>query len=209
MSCTPHPQVMSPCADDAVSVGQALGTRGDVNFDEYGTLNLNLGQTGAEVLFDYEKESADYRFEYLYIENADDPTAASFPIPKIRTTKSFTVDFTGAPITANSVLKWRVTVPDPLHTCAGVAGSPKYVIYAYQEGLTPFPNGADFVPISFPQEQPNADYQLEAFSVEYTGIGTPLIFAAPLIIERTTVGFTFVFQGHPDAEGYFIRWRIS
>ena len=200
---------MSPCADDAVSVGQALGTRGDVNFDEYGALNLNIGQTSAQVFFDYEKESADYRFEYLYIENDDDPTAEARAVCKARDTKSFTVDFTGAPITANSVLKWRVTVPDPLHTCAGVAGAPKYVVYDKREGVTPFPKDADSVTINFSEEHSTDDWKLEALSIEYTGLLTPLIFSLPLIINRTTAGFTMIFQGHPDDDGYFIHWRIA
>lgn len=204
---------MSPCADDAVSVGQVLGTRGDINFDENGTLALTIGQYEAEVTFLYEKETSDYRFEQLYVTSEDDNPAVIVPIVKSQTTKKFVVDFGGVPISANSTLYWRVIVPDPLHACQGATAQPSYaIVRPGQRGLTAFPPAATEVQIVLPIAQPDDDWGFDQLDVEFNPALTkpdPVqVFSTPTVIERTVNGCKLVFSGAPTVTGYRILWEV-
>lgn len=213
-ACTPHPQVMSPCSDDAVSVAQVLGTRGDRNFDESGSLALTIGQTSVAVTFDYEKESSDYRFEQLYIKAEDAAPVDIRPVVNSQTKQGFTAELTGVPITVNCKLYWRVIVPDSLHTCQTVAGGPKYAIVPTpQSGIAPFPIGTYVVTVVFPVAQPDTTWEFEALSIEAapTDPATdPQTFSMPTVTSRLATGFQLMFSGAPDtADRYTIHWRIA
>lgn len=207
-TCTP--QVVSPCADDAVSVGQVLGTRGDVAYDETGSVALTAGQTSAEITFGYQKESSDFRFEYLYVKTLDDNPGDVRAVPNSQTQRGFTVAFTGQPITANSTLYWRVIVPDALHTCQGIDGTPQYaIIRPTQEGIESFPEDQDFIVVTFPIEEDDDEYNFLALSIENTVTETPQVFPNPTVTSRTTVGFRIDFASSPDEAGYTLRWKIG
>lgn len=219
MSCDPHPQIMSPCADDAVSVDQVLGTRGDINFDENGSLALTAGQTTAVIAFRYQKETSDYRFEYLYVKSIDANPADVRPVVKAQTTQNFTVDFGGEPITANSTLYWRVVVPDQLHVCQGAAGGPKYaIIKPSQEGSVLLDIGAESAQVTFPLEQPDNTWLFECLEIDGSSIGLTEeeLIATPdavqafaiTITNRTAQGFVVSFSGATEHSGYVLLWRI-
>jgi hypothetical protein len=63
-------QVLDPDPSDAAVVGTVLGARGDIQFDEDGSVStIADGQTEIDVTFLYEKVSDDYRFIENYIES--------------------------------------------------------------------------------------------------------------------------------------------
>lgn len=208
MAC--DPQVVSPCADDAVSVGQVLGTRGDVAYDEVGSVELTAGQTSAEITFGYQKESSDYRFEYLYVKTEDDNPGDVRAVPNSQTQHGFTVAFTGQPITANSILYWRVVVPDALHTCQGIAETPQYaIIRPTQEGTEPFPEDQDFIEVLFPVEEDDNDYNFLALTIVNAAIDIPQVFPAPTVSSKGTFGFRLEFASMPEESGYVLHWKIG
>lgn len=220
MSCTPHPQILDPCADDSVSVGQSLGAQGDVAFQEYGETALTAGDTEKEVTFDYQKESALYVFEYLYVKGSDpalDVDSDTAPdaivaVPYSQTTRKFTVRFSGAPISADAVLVWRVAIPDPLRTiCAG--NGPQYaIIREEQHGTTPLVQGQDSLAVVFPEEMPDNLWGFEEFSFETVG-GVPdepfsVLGFVWTVIAHTATGFTIQLSGEPDTANYILRWQV-
>lgn len=207
MSCDPHPQVQDPCANDSVSVGQALGAQGDVNFTEYGEFILTAGVTEAEVTFDYQKESSLFVFEYLYVKGSNDPPDAIIPVPYSQDTHKFKVRFSGAPIAAGAVLVWRVVIPDPLRTiCAG--NGPQYAIVPTERhGVTPLVNGQAFIVVLFATAMPDNNWVFEAFSIEKAFNEANTFGFAWTVIARSTTGFTLEFSGAPGLD-YSLRWQV-
>lgn len=212
MSCTPHPQVISPCADDGVSVGQALGTTGDISYDEAGSVALTVNQTTVAVDFSFTKESLDYVFEYLYIKTGDDNPIDIRPVPKTQTKRGFVVELTGTPITANSMLFWRVVVPDPLRTCDGLNAAVQYAdVKPAQEGIAAMTQDVDFVEVLFPIEQPDGLWKFESLTFEFHElIDAPYLVMVfvPICTVHTKAGFRLELSGSPDRAGYALHWRI-
>lgn len=209
--CEPHPQVLSPCADDAVSVGQVLGTRGDVVFDEYGLVNLTDAQVDVTVAFDYEKESAEYVFEYLYVESTDATPVDIRAVVQAKSTTGFTVKLSGGPVTATCVLKWHVITPDPLHTSCPATGAPHYaIVRPAQQGLTNMVNGNDFIAVTFPTAQPDNDWVFLACEIE--NINDPVVPSMVFcwtVSAHDTTGFRLELSGAPDTGNYKLRWRVG
>lgn len=208
-ACDPHPQVAQPCADDGVSIGQVLGTRGDISFDEHGETALTAGQTTATVEFLYEKVSVDYVFEYLYVKSP-----GAFPddiraVANSQTTKSFVVELSGKPVTNNDVLVWRVIIPDKLHTAQPATSGPRYAILRpSQQGLTDLAQGFIFVNVTFPTEMPDNDWVFEALEVENLSEDSPMVLNWT-VATHTTSGFRLDFQGTPDSPNYKLRWKVA
>lgn len=210
MSCTPHPQVMSPCEDDTLPVENALAVSGDISFDEEGSIALTEGQTSAEIEFGFQKETAVYVFEYLYVKSTGDDPVFIAAVPSELTTRKFTVKFTGAPVAANCTLYWRVKVPDGLHSCPSLQNGPKYaIVRPTQEGIEPFPEGQDFVAITLPLEEDDSEYNLLAITVENTAAEVVQVFPYPTVTSRTTLGFRLDFGSFPEESGYTVHWKIG
>lgn len=209
MSCPSHPQVMDPCADDSVSVGQALGAQGDVSFAEYGETLLSVGDTEKEVTFDYQKESNLYRFPELYVESGDETANNIIPvvIRSAKTTRKFKVKFSGSPTDNNSVLVWRVKIPDPLRViCAG--NGPQYaIIPTERHGVKSLVSGQTFVAVTFEEAMP-VDWGFEMLSVRKAfNEANTLGFVFTEIVHSLT-GFTLDMSGAPDNGDYTLHWQV-
>lgn len=129
-------QILDPDPSDAAVVGEVLGARGDVSYDEYGSVALTAGQTEVEVAFLYTKETADYRFEYLYVEDANAVPEDIRAVVNLKTTYGFTVQLSGAPDTNLSILRWHVMSPDPLHVTQPPTSQPRYVLIDEPDTVT-------------------------------------------------------------------------
>lgn len=206
MSCEPHAgQVLSPCSDDAVGSLQALGTRGDVAFFERGTLTLTAGATEVAITFLYEKTSAEYDFNHLYVKS---PTADSIiPVVKAQTATGFTLELTGAVVAANDVLAWEIQIPDALQECQSATSGPKYaIVRTEQRGLTPL-NEAAFLVVPFPTPMPDTNYDL-TLTVENL-LGGEFVLAM-IVTVRSTAAFRVDFSGVPyDSSDYRLRWKAQ
>lgn len=203
---------MDPCADDSVSVGQALGAQGDLNFQEYGETALTAGDTEREVTFDFQKESALFVFEYLYVKGSNDPPDAITVVPYSQTTRKFKVRFSGAPIAAGAVLVWRAVIPDPLRTvCAG--NGPCYALMRdEQHGIEPLVQGDDVVTVVFPEAMPDNLWGFEQVSFEVVDPDIEVPFQALgfvwTVTAHTTAGFTLELSGSPNNSNYILRWQV-
>lgn len=119
---------IDPAQSDAVSFGQVLGARGDVNFEEAGSLNLTAGVVDIEITFLWQKETADYRFEYCYIEDSNGQPEDIRAVVNERTSTGFTLKLSAAPDTDLSILRWKITTPDALHLTQPPTSQPRYVL---------------------------------------------------------------------------------
>jgi hypothetical protein len=199
---------MYPCADDSVSIGQALGAQGDVNFAEYGETTLDPGDTEKVVTFDYQKESSLYVFEYLYVKGSNDPPDAIIAVPYAQTTRTFTVRFSGAPIATGAKLVWRVKIPDPLRiVCEG--NGPQYsIVPEERHGATALTNGSAFIIVTFDTVMPSSDWLMEAFSIEKAFSEANTFGFGWTITSRSVSGFTVALSGTPDSSDYTLRWQV-
>jgi hypothetical protein len=201
---------LQPCANDAVGSLSALGVRGDIAFAEYGNMPLSSGQDSIAIEFLYEKTDWRYVFFYLYVGNFDGvPNDAIQCVPGSQTTLGFSVKFSGAPTTDDSILFWYARIPDNLQLCQSLTSEPKYAIVPpHQEGVEPLIVDADFVNVNFPEEHPTDDYWLELAIEADNDIDPPQVFAYT-VNQRTETGFRLNLSGEPTEEGYTLRWRIS
>lgn len=200
---------MSPCADDSVSVGQALGAQGDPAFQEYGEYELSPGQTEVEVTFDYQKESSLYVFEYLYIKGSNTPPDAIIPVPFSQDTRKFKVKLSGATLTENSsFLVWRVKIPDPLRVvCEG--NGPQYaIIPVEQHGSIALVNGQDFIIVTFAELMPNTNWNFEMLMVRKAFSEAATLGFVFTETSHTTGGFTLAMSGAPDSSDYTLHWQV-
>src|SRR5215813_2707814 len=121
---------MIPCCDPTCKTIQILEpdptlTPGLVTQDpaltESGDVILDVGQTLAQVAFVSLKASANYRFEYLYVDTLGISGPGSVePVVTVQTQSGFTVEFAGKPVEAGYILRWRVTVTDSTLTAPEV-----------------------------------------------------------------------------------------
>lgn len=209
MACDPHSQVLTPCAEDAASSLQGLGTRGDIAWTEYGSMPLSAGQTEVEITFNYEKIDWRYVFDYLYVGYFDGTAIDSITaVSGNQTTKKFKVKLSGPPTTEDAILFWEVRVPDNLQECQPVTSSPQYAIVPpAQKGEESLVVDQDFIEVVFPQEHPTSNWYPELI-IENGAADIPQVFAYTMT-SRSEFGFRLQFQGAPTEDGYVLRWRIS
>lgn len=100
-------QVLEPDGDVPVAVQGGI----DPALDERGEVILSDNQSEVNVAFTKAKLSANYRFEYLYVDNLGvaQPGVIS-AVPVTQTTAGFVVELAGAAIGAGYILRWRVVV---------------------------------------------------------------------------------------------------
>lgn len=200
---------MSPCDNDAVSIGQVLGSRGDVNFDERGSVALTEGQESAEITFDFEKCSAAFVFEYLYVKGTDTIPDAVVVVPQVQSTTGFTVQFSGSPVTANSTLFWRVTVPDALQVSQPPAAPPQYaIVRPAQSGSQALTAGQTTVIVTFDEEHPDNLWGFEQLWIQKAATeAEPETFAWTCIAHSIT-GFSLKLSGAPSDSDYTLHWMV-
>lgn len=209
MSCCRDDQILCPGPNDAVSIGNVLGTRGDVNFDERGSVALTEGQEQVEVAFLYEKCSAAYVFEYHYVAGPDVLPDDIRPVPNVQTVHGFTMQLSGNPVTANSILYWRVIVPDDLQTSQPPAAPPQYaIVRPEQHGSQALVLGDTVVIVTFAEEHPDNDWGFEQLWIQKALTeAEPETFAWTCIAHSIT-GFSLKLSGAPADGDYSLHWQI-
>jgi hypothetical protein len=125
-------QVLDPDPSDAAVVGTVLGARGDIQFDEDGSVStIADGQTEIDVSFLYEKVSDDYRFIENYIESpvADLKDVRCVVRKEDRKTTGFKVQLSSEHVPAGSIYRWHIKVRDALQVTQPPESQPRYVLY--------------------------------------------------------------------------------
>jgi hypothetical protein len=126
MSCSSFSTTSPSCRtittiepDDTLLSATSTGST-DQSLDESGSIVIPFteGEDSGEtarltVVFETPKASADYRFEYLYVDVLGQKNVGSVvPIVILQTLTSFTVDLAGIPLLDGYILRWRVVVRD-------------------------------------------------------------------------------------------------
>lgn len=110
------PTVIRPADYDGVTnqkvwkLAGVLAPDGDTTVIESGSTNIGNGVGSIAVVFGTVKSTANYIFEYLYLENLTDSAILCLGQVLARSTTGFTVGFSGLTTTTNWVLKWKVKV---------------------------------------------------------------------------------------------------
>lgn len=199
------------CDDIQLLDPQVLGIRGDPAYDENGTYALTLGEDEVTIEFIYEKATAAYIFEALYIKDSNDPPQDIRAVVITQGTKSFTVKLSGAPTTTTCTLVWHVMRPDPLQVNQPLTPGPSYaIVRPYQRGVKNMTINADFVQVNFPQPMPDNDWGFDQLSIE--NVGDPIqacqTFSWTVSVHDTT-HFRIELSGKPDTSTYKLRWQVS
>lgn len=117
--------------EEATGTVQVLGTRGDVGYEEDGTVELTNGQTTGNVTFSYEKASDpdNLRFEYRYVEGEADVLVSTSDL----TTTGFNFSLS-IPAVTGAKLRWKVVTRDALHVTQPPTTQPRYLIATADTG---------------------------------------------------------------------------
>ena len=117
MSCSSFSTTSPSCRtittiepDDTLLSATSSGST-DQSLDESGSTAIPLNTPILRVNFVTPKASADYRFEFLYVDLLNQNSAGTvLPIVIEQTLSSFTVDLAGIPMVTGYILRWRVVV---------------------------------------------------------------------------------------------------
>lgn len=185
-----------------------LGAQGDISFTEYGEYALTQGATEVDVMFDFQKESSLYVFEYLYVKSSDDSPDSIVAVPYSQDTRRFKCKLSGAPTDGHSTLFWRVKIPDPLRTiCEG--NGPQYaIIRPEQHGIAAMAQDEDTLTVLFPELMPDTDWGFEQMSIHKAVNDEVMGFVWTVVGPKLTTGFTIVFQGAPVTNDYTLHWQV-
>jgi hypothetical protein len=192
--------ILEPENDSIVTANGSI----DQSLDESGSVELTIGQTEAEVTFATFKLSSDYDFDDLYIENlVDSPAGAIGIVPIVRTQAGFTVQFDGAPDTANYVLFWRVRVRSGLNNESESSGSTQDP----ESGQTTLNLAATSQTITFSTARINATYGFSEFRVEnlVDSAATQQVTWVQ-VTSKTQSNFVITINPPPDTVNYKLWW---
>lgn len=124
-------QILDPDPTDAAVVGQVLGARGDIQFEEDGSVStITDGQTEIDVTFLYEKVLDDYRFIENYVESpiADLRDVQCIVRKEDRKTTGFKVQLSSMHVPAGSIYRWHIKVRDALQVTQPPDSQPRYIL---------------------------------------------------------------------------------
>jgi hypothetical protein len=187
-------QIIEP--KDDLLVDTASNTN---DIDERGSLELNSGQQNAIVYFEVNKLSADYSFEYLYVDAMGDPQPGAVEIvPTIRAVEGFAVVFAGVPIGAGYVLHWRVVI----HKLRS-----QILIDAPEDLYLQMPR-ANTMAVTFHQQRSNTVYGFSELRVEnVTELPQNQQPIAIQVYRKTISGFFLAVNPTPRTDFYFLKVR--
>jgi hypothetical protein len=196
-------QVIEP---DATLLTLTSSGSSDQSLDESGSTPLPALQPTAQVVFQTVKASANYRFEYLYVDDAGDPNSGSVvATPILMTTYGFTVNLVGLPMApvipgAGYVLRWRVVVVDAVLE-AGIIDAPE----SLRDQLT---QGVQSHSSYYINARSSADYGFSEMRVENL-IDDPAsqIFIFPQVVAKTTAFVTVQLSNIPPTPNYYLVVR--
>lgn len=192
-------QLLEP--DDLVLTTTSSGSM-DASLQESGEVALSAGQLVAEVHFSVTKASADYRFEYLYVD-----AFGKFVHPGIinivvvvANEFGFGVEFAGVPPEDGYVLRWRVVV---ISTSIGTA------FEDFPETLyVRIPALAAALTVTFLNPRSTVNYGFKELRVE--NLTDPLasqrIILAQVVV-KTILNFTVGLNPRPNNDHYFLVAR--
>jgi hypothetical protein len=192
-------QILEPSGDVPVGEPGAF----DPSLQEFGSLPLNTGVFNASVVFTTPKVTANYRFEYLYVDDLGvvvSPSVISV-VPTVQTTQGFSVIFTGAPIATGYTLQWRVVVASLVLPENPLVDQPEsfYVNLPLSNTFT----------YSFLSPRSNTTYGFSELRVENLVDTFPILGTGtfPMVIRKTQLNFTVLLSSVPGSGNYYLVGR--
>ena len=197
-------QVIEP--DGSLPVGTAGGSA-DPTLTERGEFILSAGNSEIAVPFVTQKASADYRFEYLYVDafGVINP-GTIMPVPVTQTAFGFTVDLAGVPPIDGYILRWRVTVITLGPVSSVDAPESLYVQLIHATLADPPPTPVQ--DILFVNPRSNTQYGFTELRVE--NLIDPPADQYPVfvqVVEKRTDGFKVAINPLPNTENYYLAAR--
>lgn len=188
-------QIIEPRQDLLVDTA---GANSDV--DESGSVSLQAGQTAATVLFQVQKLSGDYHFEYLYVEAPGQLHPGAIQVITVaKATTGFTVFFAGTPIVDDShILYWRVVIRRTTELL---------LIDAPEDLYLPMPR-ANTMAVAFHNPRSNVIYGFSELRVE--NLNDPPAVQAIIrvqVYQKTISGFLLAVNPTPPTNSYFLKVR--
>ena len=191
-------QLIEPDNTLITSVTSSGGT--DQSLDESGSNTLDpLGLARLFVPFNTQKVSANYAFEYLYIDALGIANPGNVePVVVNQNINGFLVDFAGIPIEEGYILRWRVVVKDV--TINLVVGAPESLRLQLSPTRT--------FTATFINPRNSATYGFSELRVE--NIIDPVSVQRIVNIQvtaKTTLDFTVGLNPPPDTTNYYLVAR--
>lgn len=173
----------------------------DPALDESGSTPVPVGIAILQVLFTTPKATANYRFEYLYVDalgTFNNPSNVP-PVVVNQTMQYFTVDLAGTPPGTGYILRWRVFVVDVLTDV---------VIDAPESLRLQLPVNAHVFTAVFVNLRSNTDYGFSELRVENLidpASSQRLILAQ--VVNKSQASFAVALSAAPDNTHYFLVAR--
>lgn len=194
-------QVLEP--DDTLLVGTSSGSV-DQSLDERGDYAIPMNTLDFVITFSTLKASANYKFEYLYIDYVGDfDTGQSntlIPVVALQGRSGFVIKMSGVVPDAHFVLHWRVVVQDI--TTIGELDKPEIIYF-------PLPR-ANTATIYLANPRSSNDYGFSEFRVENltdpVGGQTPIL---AQVVARTNASFQIGLSPTPRTNNYYLVARTT
>lgn len=190
-------QLLEPDGDVPVAIQGGV----DPALDERGEVILTDNQSEVSVAFVKPKLNANYRFEYLYVDNLGIAQPGVITaVPVNQTTMGFIVELAGAAIGLGYVLRWRVVVVDAGITPAPTPDVPESI-------YVNLPQNSVFS-YFFQNPRTTQDYGFSELRVEnlidLPGFQTPIL--AQVIVKQQGA-FTVLLSPTPNNGNYYLVAR--
>jgi hypothetical protein len=173
----------------------------DPGLDEQGDFPLTQGQDSASVVFQTPKASANYRFEFLYVDTLGITLPGDIePVVTGQTQFGFTVEFAGTPLAAGYILRWRVVVIDTTIT-EGFLDTPESLYIR-------LPQGTDLFTATFINPRSTMVFGFSELRIEnLTDPPDQQTFVAVQVVTKTQLNFTVGLNPSPPSGNYFLVAR--
>ena len=172
----------------------------DQSLDESGSMTIPVSEVARVfVEFTVPKVSANYRFEYLYVDALGIPNPGNVePVVVSQNINGFLVDLAGIPVEEGYILRWRVVVQDI--TINLVVDAP--------ESLRLQLNPARSFTATFVNPRSTTNYGFTELRIENLDdpVDSQRVINAQ-VVAKTTVGFTVGLNPPPDTSNYYLVVR--
>ncbi len=172
----------------------------DQSIDESGSIALSVGSARLFVPFETQKVSANYRFEYLYIDALGIPNPGNIePVVVDININGFLVDFAGVSIEEGYILRWRVVVQDI--TINLIVDAPEDLRLQLSPART--------FTATFVNPRSTTNYGFSELRIEnLTDPVDDQRIVNAQVVAKTTLGFTVGLNPPPDTTNYYLVCRV-
>lgn len=194
-------QLIEP--DSSLPVGVAGGTA-DPSLTERGEYALAEGEVDVQILFETQKMTANFRYEYLYVDTIAagivlNPGVISC-VPIVQTVEGFALRLAGAPIHEGYTIRWRVVVVDLQNVPT---------IDVPEQFNVDIPINADVQTVFFSSPRSHAGFGFSELRVE--NLDDPAAEQTPILaccVSKNITFFSVAYSPRPPTANYKLIARV-